>query len=58
MKRKQASAVVEPGNKLHNHIDFTNKVLCVGVDVHKKRWQAAVFLDGVISKQCKYYSFC
>jgi transposase len=48
MKTKQSSAVVEPGNKLHNHIDFTNKVLYVGVDVHKKRWQVAVFLDGVI----------
>jgi len=48
MKTKQSSTVVEPANKVHNTIDFSNKQLYVGIDVHKKRWQAAVFLEGVI----------
>ena len=48
MKTKQSSAVVEPTNKVHNVVDFANKVLYVGVDVHKKRWQVAVLLEGVI----------
>lgn len=29
-------------------VDFSNEVLYVGIDVHKTRWQIAVFLDGVI----------
>jgi hypothetical protein len=36
MKTKQSSAVVEPVTKLHTVVDFTNKVLYVGIDVHKK----------------------
>lgn len=48
MKTKQSSAVVEPTSKLVNVVDFTNKQLYVGIDVHKKRWQVAIFLDGVI----------
>lgn len=48
MKTKQSSAVVEPTNKVRNVVDFTNKVLYVGIDVHKKRWQVAVLLEGVI----------
>ena len=48
MKTKQSSAVVEPNNNVHNVIDFANKVLYVGIDVHKKRWQVAVLLEGVI----------
>ncbi len=37
MKTKQSSAVVEPITKVHNTLDFSNKVLYVGIDVHKKR---------------------
>jgi transposase len=48
MKTKQSSAVVEPVTKLHTVVDFTNKVLYVGIDVHKKRWQVAVFLEGIV----------
>jgi transposase len=48
MKTKQSSAVVEPTNKVHNVVDFANTVLYVGIDVHKKRWQVAVLLEGVI----------
>ena len=48
MKTQQSSAVVEPNNKLLNVVDFSNKALFVGVDVHKKRWQLAVLFDCVI----------
>jgi transposase len=48
MKTKQSSAVVEPTTKLVNVADFTNKQLYVGIDVHKTRWQVAVFLEGII----------
>jgi transposase len=48
MKTKQSSAVVEPTNKVQNVVDFANRVLYVGIDVHKKRWQVAVLLEGVI----------
>ncbi len=37
MKTQQSSAVVEPANKVHNAIDFSNNVLDAGIDVHKKR---------------------
>ena len=39
---------MEPTTKLVKVIDFSNKTLYVGIDVHKTRWQAAVFLDGVV----------
>lgn len=48
MKTKQSSAVVEPTTKVRNPVDFSNKILYVGIDVHKTRWQVAVFLEGVI----------
>ena len=37
MKTKQSSAVVEPINKVQNLVDFANRVLYVGIDVHKIR---------------------
>lgn len=48
MKTKQSSAVVEPITKLQKTIDFSNKDLYVGIDVHKLRWQIAVFLEGIV----------
>ena len=48
MKTRQSSAVVEPTAKVVNTVDFTNKTLYVGIDVHKKRWQVAVFFEGII----------
>ncbi|MEO6221170.1 MAG: IS110 family transposase, partial [Ginsengibacter sp.] len=48
MKTKQSSAVVEPITKLQKTIDFSSKDLYVGIDVHKMRWQVAVFLEGII----------
>lgn len=48
MITKQSSAVVEPPNKVVNTLDFANRQLYIGIDVHKKRWQVAVCLDGVM----------
>lgn len=48
MKTKQSSAVVEPTTKVLKPVDFSNMILYVGIDVHKTRWQVAVFLEGVI----------
>jgi transposase len=48
MKLEQSSAVVEPGSKLQNTVDFSLKQLYVGIDVHKNRWQVAVFFEGIV----------
>ena len=48
MKIKQSSTEVELVNKVMNRVDFCNRQLFVGIDVHKNRWQVAVFLDGVV----------
>jgi transposase len=48
MKTKQSSAVVEPTAKVVNKVNFTNKTLYIGIDVHKKRWQVAVFFEGIV----------
>lgn len=45
MKTKQSSAVVEPTTKVQNVVDFTNRQLYAGIDVHKTRWQVAVFME-------------
>ncbi len=36
IKNKTISTVVEPTTKVHQVIDFSNKVLYVGIDVHKR----------------------
>ena len=49
MKTKQSSAhQAEPATKVINKVDFANKQLYVGIDVHKKRWQAAVLYEGIV----------
>jgi transposase len=48
MKTKQSSALVECTTKVPKVIDFSNKALHVGIDVHKSRREVAVFLDGVV----------
>jgi transposase len=35
-------------HKVQNSIDFSNKQLYVGIDVHKLRWQVAVYHEGLI----------
>lgn len=35
-------------SKLLNHRDFSGMTLFVGIDVHKKRWQIAVYSQGLI----------
>ena len=50
MKAKQHTSALKtnPDQKLHNQADFSNRELFVGIDVHKKRWQVAVFYQGLI----------
>jgi transposase len=46
--KQQTSAVVEPAVKVKNSRTFSNQPLCVGLDVHKMRWQVAVVDDGFL----------
>mgnify|MGYP003576678392 CR=1 FL=1 len=50
MRTKQQSSEPKghPENKLPNQHDFSGKTLFVGIDIHKKRWQVAVFFHGLI----------
>lgn len=50
MKAKQQTSApkANPAQKVQNATDFTNRQLHVGIDVHKKRWQVAVFYDGLV----------
>ena len=48
MKTKQSSAVMEPGTKVINAVNFSNRDLYVGIDVHKTKWQVAVYHDGLV----------
>jgi transposase len=50
MKQRQRSSDREwnPVQKVQQTTDFTNRVLYVGIDVHKVRWQVAVYYDGLI----------
>ena len=48
MKKQNTSAVVEPHSNLQNRVDFSGKEIFVGIDVHKERWQVAIFYDGLI----------
>lgn len=50
MKTKQHTSDREwnPAQKVQQTTDFTNRVLYVGIDVHKVRWQVAVYYDGLI----------
>jgi transposase len=49
MKTKQSSVQERnPAQKVQNKADFTNRNLYVGIDVHKVRWQVAVYYEGLI----------
>lgn len=53
MKKIQPSA--RGGNlceKVQHTVDFSNRDLYVGIDVHKQRWQVAVYYDGLILSNC------
>lgn len=34
--------------KVQNHPDFTGRDLYVGIDIHKRRWQVAVYYEGLV----------
>lgn len=49
MKHQQSS--VHKGNldqKVQNIANFTNRDLYVGIDVHKARWQVAIYYEGLV----------
>jgi transposase len=50
MKTKQPTSEREwnPAQKVQQPTDFTNRVLYVGIVVHKVRWQVAVYYEGLI----------
>jgi transposase len=50
MKSKQHTSAHErnPSQKVQKRVDFSNKQLLVGIDVHKVRWQVAVYHEGLI----------
>jgi transposase len=49
IKTKQPSTREwNPTQKVQHRTDFTNRILYVGIDVHKVRWQVAVYYEGLI----------
>lgn len=54
MKTKQHTSAHgwNPAIKLQNQSDFTGRELFVGIDVHKQRWQVAVYHEGLILSNC------
>ena len=54
MKTKQHTSAHgwNPTIKLQNQVDFSGRNLFVGIDVHKQRWQVAVYYDGLILSNC------
>jgi hypothetical protein len=48
IRKQQTSAVVEPDIKVTYSASFSNQPLCVGLDVHKLRWQVAVVDEGFL----------
>lgn len=51
MKANQHTSAPKKANpvqKVQNGADFSNRQLYVGIDVHKKRWQVAVFYEGLV----------
>jgi transposase len=46
--KQQTSAATETQPKGRVIIDFSGKTIFVGIDIHKKDWQVAVFFEGVV----------
>jgi transposase len=50
MKAKQQTSALKenPSSKVQNLVDFSERNLYVGIDVHKVRWQVAVYYEGLV----------
>jgi transposase len=48
MKQQSSALKGNLTGNLQNHHDFTGRDLYVGIDVHKERWQVAVYYQGLI----------
>lgn len=46
--KKQTSATTETQDKSKVILDYKGKIIYVGIDVHKKDWQVAIFYDGLL----------
>ena len=46
--KKQTSATSETQVKVKTFVDYSGKILFVGIDVHKKDWQVVILHEGVI----------
>ena len=47
-KQQPSEPKGHPESKLPNQHDFSGKTLFVGIDIHKKRWQVAIYFHGLI----------
>ena len=56
MKTKQQPSAQErnPAQKVQNTADFSGRDLYVGIDVHKQRWQVAVYHQGLVLSNISY----
>jgi hypothetical protein len=47
MKTKQQSSgqTGNPAIKVQNLVDFAGRELYIGIDIHKERWQVAVYYE-------------
>lgn len=45
---KLSSGQAAPGSKSMKTIDYSDRILFIGIDVHKKRWQVAVLCEGIV----------
>ncbi len=45
--KQRSSATTETKNKVREVIDFSGKVICVGIDVHQKDYQVAKVCNGI-----------
>jgi hypothetical protein len=54
MKTKQYTSAHgwKPTIKLQNQADFSSRNVFVDIDIHKHRWQVAVYYDGLILSNC------
>lgn len=46
--KQQTSVTTETDIKVRQSVDFTDKTLYVGIDVHKINWQVAVYHEGIV----------
>jgi transposase len=56
--QQPSASKANPVQKVQNLADFTNRPLYVGIDVHKTRWQVAVFYEGLVLSNTSIEGSC